>query len=73
MYYIHCVKTESGRLNFFLFLFLIFYSFDFLFYFLFLELGLEMRSQGHKSHDLWKDIKDSGRMRLYHICHTYKP
>jgi len=30
-----------------------------------------MRSHGHKSHDSWKDIEGSGRIRSYNIYNTY--
>ena len=69
------VKTESGRLNFFLFFFLFFY---FPFYFSIFYFGTRVRdkltrSHGHKSHDLWKNIEGSGKMKSYSMCNTYRP
>ena len=61
------IKDESSRLN--LFLFFIFLLIYFLF-FLFLELRVRVRVirscshirwHGHKSHDLGKNIEDSGK------------
>jgi len=32
-----------------------------------------IRPQSHKSHDLWKDVEGSGRMRSYSMYNIYGP
>ena len=56
---------------------LIYFPFDLFSIFLFLELRVRVRAirscshirwYSHKSRDIWKDIKDSGKMMLYNMC-----
>ena len=67
IYTLVIVKTESGGLNFsyFSFLFFLFFWFSFPFSIF----GTRVRDKltrlcGHKSHDLWKNIKGSGKNKI---------